>query len=392
MINKIKEEGEYSPSLKGKYGDKNTFGKQLRIKTPLSREEFNKMYTEDDKQFEIDRFKNYYEDSYFKPLDEYQGQKRNYSKLNKFSKGGYVKYPGGGTFDPFEDIITYQDQDINSPSDPVDNSNFRFYEYDRVGKNQYSVPPADDPNRIYDPIPGQVPNNFPQRNNAINILEDEPAKPLNMKRSNGLEMPKVSVNERDVLPYIGPANQFMSSFQKDPVNRIRNKMAGPAMADMLAAEQMLPTRFDITPQLGEVKSADRSFRKAVGERTTGSNTSAILNANKANNLRLKANLYGEKFNKENSMDMARAEVRSNIGRFRASLGSEDANYQRQFDVDNLQNDAARRTMRNSSISNLASNKMQNTNDKMKISLLKQIFPNADLSEALKSLELFNTGV
>jgi len=153
---------------------------------------------------------------------------------------------------------------------------------------------------------------------------------------------------------------------------------------------MLPTRFDITPQLGEVKSADRSFRKAVGERTTGSNTAAILNASKANNLRLKANLYGEKFNKENSMDMARAEVRSNIGRFRASLGAEDANYERQYNVDKLQDSAGRRGMRNSAISNLASNKMQNTNDKMKIKLLKDIFPNADLSQALKTLELFNT--
>jgi len=279
---------------------------------------------------------------------------------NTFSHGGTMKYPSRGTFDPFEDIITYQDQDIDNPVDPVDNSNFRFYEYDRPSMSQED------------------------------LLGQDPSKPLNMKRSNGLEMPKVSVNERDVLPYIGPANLFMSSFQKDPVNRIRNKMAGPAMADMVAAEQMLPTRFDITPQLGEVKSADRSFRKAVGERTTGSNTAAILNASKANNLRLKANLYGEKFNKENSMDMARAEVRSNIGRFRASLGAEDANYERQYNVDKLQDSAGRRGMRNSAISNLASNKMQNTNDKMKIKLLKDIFPNADLSQALKTLELFNT--
>jgi len=268
MLNKIKEEGEYSPSLKGKYGDKNTFGKQLRIKTPLSKEEFYKMINEDDKQFEIDRFNNYYEDSYFKPLDEYQNVKRTYKK--QFSKGGLVKYAFGDEIpDILKEYITPQDTEVQTP--------------------------------------------------AFNYLTDETpsgATPAQTAKFMAGDTPKgYKVDINSALPYAGSlANILM----KNP--KVPNYSKMPKTTIDRSGLNLMPSKFDINPQLEKSQADVRALEESVNKNiSSGSGRFAASLAAKVANMRNRNELYGQKFNVENQYKGDKARLLTQLNSQQAGM-------------------------------------------------------------------------
>lgn len=296
--------------------------------------------------------------------------------------GGKVKYAKGGSIydyaygGPIKDQFLFED----TPVDP----SFRF------------TPPTDygDPNYV-DPVLGVNTPTIPNPN-----LTDEQ---MGINRQTSLDMKgyKGTPGESVTNPVVGGNNplglnastlglglaganilgQTVQSFFPDKIDRIENPYRERAIADVQGAvNNQRGLSYDVQDQLTDLTSSEANLNK-FGDVNIGSGAGRVANrrANRAQTLRLKNQVYGDRNRANLGIQSQANQMQTGLGQLKGQLGSEQAGFDAMYQDAKLRQKANQRTLRNSATSNAASILQQYGLDQELLKLLPSLFPNSQVA-------------